>query len=222
MCHRTPHSLHHSISLADLRPTQMTVGFQEVARKRCNWKRRHPDDRSSYLKAHPVPVVIGPDGIWMIDRHHLVRMLHEEGLEEIGVEIVTDLSHCTSDAFLSFMERRSWFHLFDEKGQRQSRGTIPRHVTGLRDDPYRSLAGAVRRRGGYVKVDMPHAECRWASFLREHVTRPMCADHYENCLEEAVAIARSQDAAHLPGWTGCSLAKPRAPKSAIDTDLHPN
>ena len=49
---------------------------------------------------------------------------------------------------------------------------LPSSVAGLRDDPYRSLAGLVRRAGGFEKSGRPFAEFVWANHLRTRVRLP--------------------------------------------------
>jgi hypothetical protein len=60
--------------------------------------------------------------------------------------------------FKTFMDNRNWFRPFDAKGRRRAISQIPKHVDQLIDDPYRSLAGELRRAGGYAKNDTPFAE----------------------------------------------------------------
>lgn len=52
---------------------------------------------------------------------------------------------------------------------------LPASVAGLRDDPYRSLAGLVRRAGGYEKSARPFAEFVWANHLRPRVPLALAA-----------------------------------------------
>lgn len=203
IAHVSPEPLLHSVPLAELRPTQMTVDLIEVARKRQQWDDRREGDRPDFLGRHMIPVVIGPKGRrWMVDHHHLARALHEEGVEHVLVSVIADLGHLKTDAFLNFMDNRNWLHPFDERGERQAYDALPRHIGKLIDDPYRSLAGAVRRSGGYAKVDILYSEFLWANFLRQRIKPSRLAKDYEACVREAVDLARERDAAHLPGWSG--------------------
>jgi hypothetical protein len=70
------------------------------------------------------------------------------------------------------------------------------------DDPYRSLAGALRRAGGYAKDTTPFSEFLWADFLRPRLKRRLVNDDFARALREALKLARSHDADHLPGWCG--------------------
>lgn len=193
----------HPIAIDDLRPTQMTVGYREVERKRRDWEARAGDKGRDYLGSHMIPVVIGPKGRrWMIDNHHLARALHEEGVKEVLVRVVADLGHVQGRLFKTFMDNRNWFHPFDAKGRRQALGRIPHHISGLADDPYRSLAGELRRLGGYAKDDTPFSEFLWADFLRRHVAAKLVEDDFTAAIEQALGIARTPAAAYLPGWAG--------------------
>jgi hypothetical protein len=48
------------IRIKDLRPTQITVGFREVAEKRRQWREQSGDKGAEFLGRHMVPVVLGP------------------------------------------------------------------------------------------------------------------------------------------------------------------
>ena len=44
-------------------------------------------------------------------------------------------------------------------------------MDALVDDPFRSLAGELRRTGGYAKDITPFSEFLWADFLRRRIKR---------------------------------------------------
>ena len=48
-------------------------------------------------------------------------------------------------------------------------GDIPKSIEDMADDPFRSLAGALRRKGGYAKDTTPFSEFLWADFLRRRI-----------------------------------------------------
>src|SRR4051794_24623080 len=90
----------HPVKIDDLRPTQMTVGFREVARKRHEWRERVNRDGPDYLGRHMLPAVIGPTGrMWIVDNHHLARALHDEGVKDVLVRVIADLSHVKERLF---------------------------------------------------------------------------------------------------------------------------
>ncbi|MFX4543585.1 ParB-like protein, partial [Acinetobacter baumannii] len=79
--------------------------------------------------------------------------------------VVADLRPLSQDAFWVFLDNRGWLHPFDEQGQRRGYGDIPKRIRDLADDPFRSLAGAVRQAGGYAKETTPFSEFIWADYL---------------------------------------------------------
>lgn len=193
----------HPVAIDVLRPTQMTVGYREVDRKRREWRAREDANGGDYLGRHMIPVVIGPKKrFWMIDNHHLARALHEEGVKDVLVRVVADLGQVQGRLFKTFMDNRNWLHPFDAEGRRQAVGKIPHHIADLTDDPYRSLAGELRRAGGYAKDDTPFSEFLWADFLRRHVETSTVGKEFDTAIEQALAIARTAKAAYLPGWAG--------------------
>jgi hypothetical protein len=191
------------VAIDALRPTQMTVGFREVERKRQQWRERVNKDGADYLGRHMIPVVIGPnDRHWMIDNHHLARALHDEGVKHVLVRVVADLGGTQGRLFRTFMDNRNWFHPFDAEGHRRELADIPHHVKTLTDDPYRSLAGELRRAGGYAKDDTPYSEFLWADFLRRRVSLRLVTKNFETAVEKALRVARDGAASYLPGWAG--------------------
>ncbi len=130
-----------TVAVADLRPTQITVGYREVAAKRRLWRERSDDKADDYLGSHMMPVLLGPRGqSYVIDHHHLARALLDEGVEEVATTTVADLSHLTKDEFWVFVDNRACCHPYDAEGVRRPFSDIPKTVAGLKDDPYRSLA----------------------------------------------------------------------------------
>ncbi len=193
----------HPVPIARLRPTQMTVGFREVARKRHDWRERLDRDGPDFLGRHMIPVVIGPGGTpWLIDNHHLARALHDEGVEEVLVQIVATLDHLGKRRFLTFMDNRNWLHPYDGEGRRRPYDDVPRSVAKLIDDPYRSLAGEIRRAGGYAKVDTPYAEFLWADFLRPRISPKLLARDFDKAVMKALHAAHGEEAVYLPGYCG--------------------
>ena len=193
----------HPVEIAALRPTQMTVGLREVARKRTDWRRRAERDGPDFLGRHMIPAVIGPkDHPYLIDHHHLVRALHDEGVTHVLVSVIADLGHLKRSLFWTFMDNRNWLHPFDAEGKRHGYGRIPKTIGALADDPYRSLAGELRRAGGFAKESMPYAEFLWADFLRRRIDRKHIDKDFEQAVLDATDLAHHPDASYLPGWCG--------------------
>jgi len=192
-----------TVTIADLRPTQITVGMREVAAKRRHWRETSNKKGGQFLGRHTMPVVLGPKGRhFIIDHHHLARALHEEGVKDVVVTVVANLSKLGIDAFWLVMDNRNWMHPFDAKGRRRAYRDIPRSVSGMVDDPFRSLAGELRRAGGFAKDTTPYSEFLWADFLRRRVKRKLIVNDFDRTVEKALELARSNDANYLPGWCG--------------------
>ena len=198
------------VDLDDLRPTQITVGGAEVATKRAQWTQLKRKERERTLEAHWFPAVRGPGGRhYIVDHHHLGRLLHEESVRRVWVMQLDDLSEVEGEQFWRLMEFHRWAHPFDEKGRRRAFSAIPQSVSKLRDDPYRSLAGFVRKAGGYAKDAAPYAEFLWADHFRPLVPlkklQPSATEVLPQAsIDKAVALARLPAARCLPGWSGVS------------------
>jgi hypothetical protein len=189
------------VPILELRPTQMTVGYREVRAKRASWRtRKH---RARFLGSHLVPVVRGPkERLYLIDHHHLARALHEAGVEHVAVTVVADLARLDRSAFFTFLDHRGWLHPYDARGRRCAWDDLPKDVAGLADDPFRSLAGELRRAGGFAKDTTPFSEFLWADFLRRRIPRDRVERRFAAALDDALQLARSGEADFLPGWCG--------------------
>jgi len=191
------------IAIADLRPTQITVGMREVNEKRKRWRDMKAKRDEKFLGTHMIPVVLGPkDRHYVIDHHHLARALYEEGVKDVMVTVVSNLSMLENDTFWFVLDNRNWMHPFNDEGRRRTYKDIPKSINKLRDDPFRSLAGELRRTGGFAKDTTPFSEFLWADFLRRRIKRKLIENDFDRALETAIKLAKSQDAIYLPGWCG--------------------
>jgi hypothetical protein len=204
-----------------MRPTQCSVGYLEVQFKMQEMRERsaRPDDLLKYLKLHPIPAVLGPDGrMYLTDHHHmglaLVRLAQEwdDADKPAGAnpyrsccfQIVRDYSdrlEMSMKQFFAKLEERHLCHPFDGGGRRVSQ--LPRYLPELVDDPYRSLAGLARKAGAYVKVEVPFTEFKWADYLRDKVDINLITEqHLAAAIHQAVVLANDPAAAGLPGYHG--------------------
>jgi hypothetical protein len=191
------------VPIAELRPTQITVGFREVQAKRRQWREHAEDKGSEFLGKHMIPVVLGPkERHYVIDHHHLCRALHDEGVKDILVNVVADLRGLTKASFWVVLDNRSWCHPYDAEGRRIGFKDIPDSIADMTDDPYRSLAGELRRAGGFAKDATPFSEFIWADFLRRRIKPKALEDDFAGALVKAMRLAKQEDAAYLPGWCG--------------------
>jgi hypothetical protein len=186
-----------------LRPTQMSVGFAEVAAKRREWAALGRKARRAVLEHQVFPAVLGPGSrFYITDHHHLALALIEEEVETVWVAAQDDLSWLETAVFWRTMEFRAWAHPYDAKGRRRDCSDIPARMSSLKDDPYRSLAGRVRHAGGYAKSSAPFAEFLWADFFRSHFSRALLKRDLRRAVHEGTKLARSAAARYLPGWSG--------------------
>lgn len=195
------------VPIKSLHPTQITVGLREVTEKRREWRERAQTRKgrkaSEFLGRHMIPVVRGPgDLAYVIDHHHLCRALLDEGVENILVNVVLDLSVLKRSEFWIYLDNRGLCHPYAATGERVGFKAIPSRLADMADDPYRSLAGALRRAGGFAKDITPFAEFIWADFLRRRVKAALVEDDFAAALSRALKLAKSAEAKHLPGWSG--------------------
>ncbi len=192
-----------TVAITDLRPTQITVGMREVMAKRKRWRETSKKKGGQFLGRHMIPVILGPkERNFVIDHHHLARALHDEGVKDIAVTVIANLSALDFDAFWTVMDNRSWMHPFDAKGVRRHYEDIPKSVIELIDDPFRSLAGELRRAGGFAKDTTPFSEFLWADFLRRRMKRKLVENDFDRAIEKALQLAKGVEANYLPGWCG--------------------
>jgi hypothetical protein len=192
-----------TVAIDDLRPTQITVGMREVAEKRKHWREIHGKDTGKFLGKHMIPVILGPKHRhYVIDHHHLARALYDEGVKDVAVTVIANLSKLEPDVFWTVLDDRNWMHPFDAEGRRRHYRDIPKSVTKMIDDPFRSLAGELRRAGGFAKDTTPFSEFLWADFLRRRMKRKLVDANFARAVEEALELAKSPDADYLPGWCG--------------------
>jgi hypothetical protein len=192
-----------TVAIVDLRPTQITVGMREVLAKRERWREMGAKKDRKFLGKHIIPVVMGPrQRPYVVDHHHLARALHDEGVKEVAIMVGANLSELDRDAFWTVMDNRNWMHPYDAEGERRPYRDIPKDVSELVDDPFRSLAGELRRAGGFAKDTTPFSEFLWADFLRRRLKRKLLENDFDHATEMALELAKSRDAGYLPGWCG--------------------
>lgn len=191
------------VKIAALRPTQMTLGYREVQHKRKAWAEQREKLGEKYIEHHMIPAVLGPkQRFYIVDHHHLARALHEEGVEDILVVVLAKLDQLEKYPFWVFLDNQSWVHPFDAEGRRCEYGRIPKSIADMQDDPYRSVAGELRRQGGFAKEETPFTEFIWADALRPRIKRKLIEQDFARAMEQALKFANSPEADYLPGWAG--------------------
>ena len=148
----------------DLHPTQASVGMAEVRIKAEKLKneiqRRSERDFLKYLLKHnkEEPIIIGPGGIFYItDHHHLARALYDVGASKTYCTIVDNLSDAQPDDFWKHLEENNEVYLKDQNGNPIPPHDLPASVKDLSNNPFRSLAGAVRESCGFEKGDKSYS-----------------------------------------------------------------
>src|ERR1700690_461664 len=193
--------------LNQFRPTHLSVGYTEVELKRAQWRAMKRREREAELARHVFPSVLGPERThFIIDHHHLGIALLESGVREVWLAELDDLSWLEMPVFWRTMEFRSWTHPYDQRGRRRSYDEMPERLSQLKNDPYRSLAGMVRRAGGFAKEQTAFAEFLWADFFRPHIDAELISEQPRRATKAGVKLAQSSSARYLPGWSGKSSA----------------
>src|ERR1700727_2089101 len=180
------------VLISALRPTQITVGLGGVAERRSRWREQRGKRAARYLGKHMIPVILGPQGDhYLIDNHHLARALYDEGVKSVLTLVIADLRKLETAAFWFVMDNRRWLHPYDERGRRRSHTDLPSSVKDLRDDPFRTLAGELRRLGGFAKETIPFTEFLWADFLRRRIKRKLVEKNLGRALNEDSTLAQT-------------------------------
>lgn len=193
------------VEISALKPTQIAVGYREVCVK---FKKLNAAATQKRL----IPVIMGPRGqFYLNDGHHLALALHLAGRKSVRVTAVADLSDVGIDAFWRELEERGQVHPFDGDGRRQPYGRMPSNILCVDDDIYRSLAGALRRCGGYAKCAAPYADFAWADFLRRRIDVPLPMRDFSAALTRARQLAASRVTEQLPGWIAPNVRAEVAP-----------
>ena len=82
----------HPVSIAALRPTQITVGMREVKTKRKSW-RDHPDrKKADFLGKHLIPVVWGPKDEYYVIESTNPKVHGYDGAVRSFVEYLAELA----------------------------------------------------------------------------------------------------------------------------------
>jgi len=202
------------IDVLDLRPMQF-----DVEKKKNALLKMTPAQRRAWLLDHPVPVVVRENGDHRVhkggpqsernrkqdrpdDHHHEARAAWEAGIEMIPVVIEKSTTDGKSEKkFWKRMRKTGKVYLKDRWGNAHDERDLPLDIRGLGDNPYRSIAGEVRDRGGYKKNHAPFSEFLWAEYFRENLTvHPN--DDFAAAVKEAMVLARDKRARKLPGYIG--------------------
>jgi hypothetical protein len=210
----------------ELHPTQFALGFEQVKHKVRTMGALSKKRLAECLHENKVPIVIGPTGEkYLIDHHHFLYACGELGIAEVEVTVECDLSKSKLSyrRFWQTMRRSHWTYLYDQFGEGPRHPLyLPTNVRGMADDPYRSLAWAVREAGGYEQSDETFAEFQWADLFRK---ADLLGEHGRDSMKAAVKagvkLAHSKAARHLPGYAGRREPLPPVKKDKRDHTAPP-
>jgi hypothetical protein len=191
------------VAIDKLHPTQFCVGFWEVDRRAENIARKKPKALRKYLEEHLALIVIGPGGEpYLVDGHHLCcALLKSKVADKVDARVEANWRDLKPEEFWKKMKEHDWVYLRDGKSSSVLKpADLPRKVTALGDDPYRSLAWAVRERGGWEKSPSSFAEFRWAEFFRSRIPIGNKPGDFDRAIEAALKISHSPEAKNLPGY----------------------
>jgi hypothetical protein len=194
--------------ILDLKPMQIPAGMIEVQSKARELRDMKAKDVEAWQKDRSVPTIEDYKGRKRpVDHHHEARAEWEADRDETYThnyfddELHARVKALNRDQFYAVTKAMGLFYDRDQFGAGpHDPNHLPEDVRGMADDPFRSLAWKVRKEGGYDKTDIPFAEFEWANFFRERVrTYPTKAD-FDKAVAEALKLAHSSEAKHLPGW----------------------
>jgi hypothetical protein len=204
--------------LAELHPTQAAVGMAEVQiraeKLRKEMQSRSEQEFLAHLRKHDrvEPVVVGPSGVlYITDHHHLARALYELGQTTTYCKVLDNLSTSNLDAFWKHLKDNNEIYLRD-RGEVITPSQLPALVKNLHDDPFRSLAGAIREACGISKEESHspetnYLEFEWADYLRENWSKTGIPideinANFDGATKAALQLATRREAIALPGYTG--------------------
>ncbi|MGZ3723640.1 MAG: ParB-like protein [Bdellovibrionales bacterium] len=190
-------------AILNFRPTQFVLGMKEIESKVEKMKGYNSKQMAAYCAEHVVPVVLGPNKqTYAIDHHHFLRACWEVEVEDYEIKVIKDLSDLSEIDFWNLMIKNDWVYLHDQFGLGpHSPLALPADIRCMADDPYRSLAWALRDQGFIKKIDTPFFEFQWAAFLRHNLEFKLHSkSNFDQFIKVAKDLAKSKSASHLPGY----------------------
>jgi hypothetical protein len=190
-----------SILIDDLRPTQLTLGLADVARRAKKMALLRASELNVLLKKKSIPYVVGPKKeIYIVDHHHLCRALWiiDKKKALLGEELA-DWSDLDNKQFWKKMDSSGYCWAIDSHGHRRPYSAIPKHIRELTDNVWRSLARAVRGRA-FTNQDTPFQEFIWGDYFRTFMSERLIKQDFELAQKVATSISHLKEAEDLPGF----------------------
>ena len=154
----------------------------------------------------------GKDEAWIDGKRSKIKR------DEVLIRPITDFTALRPDDFWRVLDARWWRHPYVAAGRRRAFSEIPAEIDDLRDDPFRSLASALRWAGGFAKKSTPFSAFAWADFLRPRIASDAVARDFEWAIGRALILAGIPAARGLPGW----MAEPQWKLDARASLASPN
>jgi len=165
-----------TIKPEDLKPTQFAFGSEEVECKKKYLESLSKSELESYLSDEKrwIIVVIGPEGFFVVDGHHLTRAVMDadvdKDLKVMHSKILQNWKSYTTEEFWERMVDFNYVWLQDEKGIGPiSPDHLPRNIAEMKNDPFRTLSWAVSDAGGFAKIGVPFEDFLWGDFFRANI-----------------------------------------------------
>ena len=162
-----------------------------------------------YLKKNIAPAIIGPDGrFYITDKHHTSYSILNSDIphskKRLYLTILHDWKTLSKSEFESLMVKNNYVWLKDRNYRYRHFSKLPACLKALTDDPYRSLAWKVRKNKGFTKINFSFQEFYWGEFFKQQGIHLESSDEWEieAVLEDAMKLAKSKAAQHLPGHKG--------------------
>ena len=190
-----------TVPIADLRPTQLTLGLSEVKKRAAKVEKMSPSERAAYLQKKSIPYVLGPGKrLYIIDHHHLARTLWSLDIREAVLgEKRADWSDLEPRPFWRKMESSGYCWPIDKDGNRRPFSAIPHHIGDLTDNVWRALARRVRGEA-FQDQDTPFQEFMWGDYFRTFMSSRLIELQFDVAVDLAKKVAKLQEAEDLPGY----------------------
>lgn len=192
------------IDIDDLHPTQLTLGLEEVKDRTKKVKKLSETELRDLVEEKEVPYVLGPkQQIYMVDHHHFCRIMYDLGYRKVLLgKREKDWSHLEIERFWKKMETRNRCWPIDIDGNQRPAVKIPAHVKDLTDNPWRTLARAVRDEAFKADEREHFQEFHWGNYFRSFMTTRLLVTDIEIAKKLAVKVSRFDEARDLPGYLG--------------------
>jgi len=191
------------IAIDRLHPTQLTLGLEEVERRKRRISGLSAKELNALKVEKAVPHVRGPGGIlYMVDHHHFCRIMVELGHRTVLLgQCRKDFTGLEPEEFWAKMEKKGLCWPIDRDGNRRPGVKIPSHVSALTDNPWRTLARGVRGKA-FKDKDTPFQEFMWGNYYRSFMTTRLLETNIVLAEELAVKVSQLDEAQDLPGYLG--------------------